>query len=115
MSERFVDKLGSGNVEPLDSYQRGCSLDEHSEDIASLELQISEITSFVQTTQLLQRLGGDFYWMQQQEDWTALVVADCTGHGIPEAFMTLPPSLIALLPYMTSVTQITYLINLMCY
>ena len=89
MSERFVDKLGSGNVEPLDSCQRGCSLDEHSEDIASLDLQISEITSFVKTTQLLQRLGGDFYWMQQQEDWTALVVADCTGHGIPGAFMTL--------------------------
>ena len=34
-------------------------------------------------------VGGDFYWMQQQEDWTALVVADCTGHGIPGAFMTL--------------------------
>ncbi len=34
-------------------------------------------------------VGGDFYWVQQQEDWTALVVADCTGHGIPGAFMTL--------------------------
>ncbi|MAA69924.1 MAG: hypothetical protein CL915_14450, partial [Deltaproteobacteria bacterium] len=40
---------------PLDFYQRGCSLDEHREDIALLELQIAEITSFVQTTQLLQR------------------------------------------------------------
>ena len=55
MSERFVDKLGSGNVEPLDSYQRGCSLDEHNEGIALLDLQILEITSFVKTTQLLQR------------------------------------------------------------
>ena len=34
-------------------------------------------------------VGGDLYWVQQQEDWTVLVVADCTGHGIPGAFMTL--------------------------
>ena len=39
-------------------------------------------------------VGGDFYWLQQQEDWTALVVADCTGHGIPGAFMTLISSTI---------------------
>ena len=53
MSERF-DKLSNGSVGRLDSYQRGCSLEEHSEDIALLDLQIAEITSFVQTTQLLQ-------------------------------------------------------------
>jgi transposase-like protein len=47
VSERFVDKLGSGNVELLDSCQRECSLDEHSEEIASLDPQILEITSFV--------------------------------------------------------------------
>ena len=33
--------------------------------------------------------GGDFYWIHQQDDWTALVVADCKGHGILGAFMTL--------------------------
>ena len=54
-SERFVDKLGNGNVGPLDSYQRVCRLDAHSEDTAALDLQISEITSCVQTTQLVQR------------------------------------------------------------
>ncbi len=39
-------------------------------------------------------VGGDFYWVQQQRDWTVLVVADCTGHGIPGAFMTLISSTI---------------------
>jgi serine phosphatase RsbU (regulator of sigma subunit) len=39
-------------------------------------------------------VGGDFYWVQQQKDWTALVVADCTGHGIPGVFMTLISSTI---------------------
>ena len=34
-------------------------------------------------------VGGDFYWTGRKEDWTSLIVADCTGHGIPGAFMTL--------------------------
>ena len=34
-------------------------------------------------------VGGDFYWVGKKGDWTCLVVADCTGHGIPGAFMTL--------------------------
>ena len=34
-------------------------------------------------------VGGDFYWLDKHEDWTSFVVADCTGHGIPGAFMTL--------------------------
>ena len=29
------------------------------------------------------------YWLQKKNGWTCLVVADCTGHGIPGAFMTL--------------------------
>ena len=34
-------------------------------------------------------IGGDFYWLEKKDGWTCLVVADCTGHGIPGAFMTL--------------------------
>ena len=34
-------------------------------------------------------VGGDFYWLDKHDDWTSFVVADCTGHGIPGAFMTL--------------------------
>ena len=34
-------------------------------------------------------VGGDFYWLDKDDDWTSFVVADCTGHGIPGAFMTL--------------------------
>ncbi len=33
-------------------------------------------------------VSGDFYWMAQVEDSTVLVVADCTGHGVPGAFMS---------------------------
>ncbi len=34
-------------------------------------------------------VSGDFYWMQRVRDTTVLVVADCTGHGVPGSFMTL--------------------------
>ncbi len=33
-------------------------------------------------------VSGDFYWLKQIEDYTAIVVADCTGHGVPGAFMS---------------------------
>ena len=34
-------------------------------------------------------VSGDFYWVNKVENKTILVVADCTGHGVPGAFMTL--------------------------
>jgi serine phosphatase RsbU (regulator of sigma subunit) len=36
-------------------------------------------------------VSGDFYWIQHipEAAFTIIVVADCTGHGVPGAFMTL--------------------------
>ena len=34
-------------------------------------------------------VSGDFYWLRQAKNKTLLVIADCTGHGVPGAFMTL--------------------------
>ena len=34
-------------------------------------------------------VSGDFYWYTHTEDKTIVVVADCTGHGVPGAFMTM--------------------------
>ena len=39
-------------------------------------------------------VGGDFYWIANKDNWTCFVLADCTGHGIPGAFMTLISSTI---------------------
>jgi len=33
-------------------------------------------------------VAGDFYWMEQQENRTLFAVADCTGHGVPGAFVS---------------------------
>jgi serine phosphatase RsbU (regulator of sigma subunit) len=34
-------------------------------------------------------VGGDFFWFQEIRDGYAVMVGDCTGHGVPGAFMTL--------------------------
>jgi serine phosphatase RsbU (regulator of sigma subunit) len=33
-------------------------------------------------------VSGDFYWFSKKEKLKILVAADCTGHGVPGAFMT---------------------------
>jgi len=34
-------------------------------------------------------VSGDFYWVKQIDEQIIMVVADCTGHGVPGAFMSL--------------------------
>lgn len=36
-----------------------------------------------------QIVSGDFYWCSSQGDKTIFIVADCTGHGVPGAFMSM--------------------------
>ena len=34
-------------------------------------------------------VSGDFYWMAKTNEWSIIAVADCTGHGVPGAFMSM--------------------------
>lgn len=34
-------------------------------------------------------VSGDFYWLAQAESYTFFAVVDCTGHGVPGAFMSM--------------------------
>jgi serine phosphatase RsbU (regulator of sigma subunit) len=34
-------------------------------------------------------VSGDFYWIKQVNHYVILVCADCTGHGVPGAFMSM--------------------------
>ncbi|MCX6253679.1 MAG: SpoIIE family protein phosphatase [Bacteroidia bacterium] len=34
-------------------------------------------------------VSGDFYWIKQVKHYIILVCADCTGHGVPGAFMSM--------------------------
>lgn len=34
-------------------------------------------------------VSGDFYWIAQEDRYTVVAVVDCTGHGVPGAFMSM--------------------------
>lgn len=34
-------------------------------------------------------VSGDFYWVREVQDHLVIFVADCTGHGVPGAFMSM--------------------------
>ena len=34
-------------------------------------------------------VSGDFYWIQQKNNKLIIAIADCTGHGVPGAFMSM--------------------------
>ncbi len=34
-------------------------------------------------------VSGDFYWSTQKKQYTIVAAADCTGHGVPGAFMSM--------------------------
>ncbi|MBI5217536.1 MAG: tetratricopeptide repeat protein [Bacteroidia bacterium] len=34
-------------------------------------------------------VSGDFYFVEKRKNWLLITVADCTGHGVPGAFMSM--------------------------
>ena len=34
-------------------------------------------------------VSGDFYWIDKKDSWTYFAAVDCTGHGVPGAFMSI--------------------------
>ena len=36
-----------------------------------------------------EKVSGDFYWIEQRDEYSGFAVADCTGHGIPGAFISM--------------------------
>src|SRR6056297_2609129 len=34
-------------------------------------------------------VSGDFFWLRQVREKVVLAVGDCTGHGVPGAFMSI--------------------------
>lgn len=53
-------------------------------------------------------VSGDFYFLEQRQDRLILAVADCTGHGVPGAFLSMLG--INLLTQITEVTTVPHLI-----
>jgi serine phosphatase RsbU (regulator of sigma subunit) len=57
-------------------------------------------------------VSGDFYWMTQKDQKIILVAADCTGHGVPGAFMSmLGMSFLNEIVNKGSLTQANHILN----
>ncbi|MCE3259368.1 MAG: Response regulator containing a CheY-like receiver domain and a domain protein [Bacteroidetes bacterium] len=52
-----------------------------------------KIRSYVPNTCIFYKtkdiVSGDFYWFSEKEDYCLIAAVDCTGHGVPGAFMSL--------------------------
>jgi serine phosphatase RsbU (regulator of sigma subunit) len=56
--------------------------------IPSLELFSDKLEHFV-LYKPLAIVSGDFYWVSSQGNVQVIITADCTGHGVPGAFMSM--------------------------
>ncbi len=56
--------------------------------IPSLELFSDKLEHFV-LYKPLAIVSGDFYWVSAQGNLQVIIAADCTGHGVPGAFMSM--------------------------
>lgn len=56
--------------------------------IPSLELFSDKLEHFV-LYKPLAIVSGDFYWVSTQGNLQIIIAADCTGHGVPGAFMSM--------------------------
>ncbi|MGB4292074.1 MAG: YfiR/HmsC family protein [Bacteroidales bacterium] len=56
--------------------------------IPSLELFSDKLEHFV-LYKPLAIVSGDFYWVSTKDNLHVIIAADCTGHGVPGAFMSM--------------------------
>ena len=56
--------------------------------LPSLELFTDQLEHFV-LFKPRDIVSGDFYWVEQVEGKFVIIAADCTGHGVPGAFMSM--------------------------
>ena len=56
--------------------------------LPSLELFSDEVEHFV-LYKPLDIVSGDFYWVNRRGNLQTIIAADCTGHGVPGAFMSM--------------------------
>lgn len=54
--------------------------------ISSLDKELKEVFMIFKPKDIV---SGDFYWFNTVNDYFVMAAIDCTGHGVPGAFMTL--------------------------
>ncbi|HXC04475.1 MAG TPA: two-component regulator propeller domain-containing protein, partial [Bacteroidia bacterium] len=57
-------------------------------------------------------VSGDFYWFNKKNDTLFIAACDCTGHGVPGAFMSIiGNSLLNEIAHETSISEPAYVLN----
>lgn len=74
--ERLVDSIQYGKLIQQSILPAKAELDTHLSDYLILSLPLDIV-------------GGDFYFFKEVNDGYYIAVIDCTGHGVPGAFMTM--------------------------
>lgn len=85
--ERINQELGKKNDQIIDSIQYAKKI-----QMAVLppdELVREKLPDFCIFYQAKDIVSGDFYWVNEQENIVYLAAVDCTGHGVPGAFMSI--------------------------
>ncbi len=77
-----------------DAYDVISSSIEYASNLQRATLPIPELFDIAYSDHLViweprDRVGGDIYWLLPVDDGFLLGLADCTGHGVPGAFITL--------------------------
>jgi ligand-binding sensor domain-containing protein/serine phosphatase RsbU (regulator of sigma subunit) len=85
--EKQRDKIAEQNREITDSIM-------YAQRIQSAVLPDMEYTRSILPSHFIlfkprDIVSGDFYWMTEKANKAVVVVADCTGHGVPGAFMSM--------------------------
>ncbi len=84
---RQKDEIEQYNLEVMKSIEYARKIQSSTlPDLSSLNTSISEYFVFFRPRDIV---SGDFFWTATVEDTTVLTVSDCTGHGVPGAFMSM--------------------------
>jgi len=115
LTKTFTDELNAKNAEISNAYEEVVTLLEQvNAQKAHIERQNEDIldsiryakriqTAFLPDTDYIRQritnlclfyrprdiVSGDFYWYAYHEPYSIFAVVDCTGHGVPGAFMTM--------------------------
>ena len=87
MLSQQKDEIEHNNKEIVKSLEYASKIQSSTlPDLSSLNEQVADHFLFFRPRDIV---SGDFYWTASVENTTILTVADCTGHGVPGAFMSM--------------------------
>ena len=81
------DLIGEQKKEITDSINYACQI--QSAVIPSTEIIAGKVSDYFVLFKPRDIVSGDFYWATTKENKLVVAAVDCTGHGVPGAFMSM--------------------------